>query len=188
MRRTATGYVSPHGMRQSVAIMALVVALLFLTGGCASWQAPVAANDSALRARAVSDTEKDVTLSATVLGTADSEQLFGADINGTGVQPIWIEVRNNSSHTLWLLRSGTDPSYYSPLEVAWPLHSKFAKKSNARIDAYYNALDFKSPVPPGGHTQWHPVCQSLQGDLCAQRRFTGPTEQLSVYPVSANTG
>lgn len=181
MRRTATGYVSPHGMRQSVAIMALVVALLFLTGGCASWQAPVAANDSAMRARAVSDTEKDVTLSATVLGTADSEQLFGADINGTGVQPIWIEVRNHSSHTLWLLRSGTDPSYFSPLEVAWPLHSKFARKSNARIDAYYNALDFKSPVPPGATRSGilfvnpHLGTYVLNVDLLGQR---------SIYPFT----
>ena len=150
MRCAAAGYVYPNGLRQTVAVMTLVVALLLLTGGCVSWQAPAAANDSALRARAVSDTVRDVTLSATVLGAADSEQLFGTNINGTGVQPIWIEVRNNSTHTLWLLRSGTDPSYYSPLEVAWPLHSKFAKKSNARIDAYYNALDFKSPVPPGG--------------------------------------
>lgn len=149
MRRAPAGYASPCRMRQTVAIMALVVALLFSLGGCASWQAPAVVSDTALRARAVSDTERDVTLSAAVLSASDSEQLFGTDINSTGVQPIWIEVRNNSSHTLWLLRSGTDPSYFSPLEVAWPLHSKLAKNSNARIDAYFNALDFKSPVPPG---------------------------------------
>lgn len=181
MRCAVAGSVSQHGPRQTVAVMTLVVALLFLTGGCASWQAPEATNDSALRARAVSDTVGDVTLSATVLGTADSEQLFGSDINSTGVQPIWIEVRNHSSHTLWLLRSGTDPSYYSPLEVAWPLHSKFAKKSNARIDAYYKALDFKSPIPPGAvrsgilFVNPHRGTYVLNVDLLGQR---------SIYPFT----
>ena len=149
MRRPVTVHLARHGIRQTTTMMALVVVLLFSLGGCASWQAPTAASDASLRDRAISDTVKNVTLRATVLSLTDSEQLFGTDINSTGVQPIWIEVHNHSTHTLWLLRSGTDPSYFSPLEVAWPLHSKFAKKSNARIDAYFNTLDFKSPIPPG---------------------------------------
>lgn len=133
--------------RQVSAIIGIIV--LFWLGGCATLQLPVETSDSALRSRAVSGTVKDVTLSASVLSTADSEQLFGTDINSTGVQPVWIEVRNNSTHTLWLMRAGTDPSYFSPLEVAWPLHTKFAKKSNASIDAYFNAHSFQSPIPPG---------------------------------------
>ena len=181
MRRPVTVHLALHGMRQTVAIMTLVVALLFGLGGCASWQAPAQRMIAALRARAVSDTVKDVTLSATVLGTADSEQLFGTDIKGTGVQPIWIEVRNHSTHTLWLLRSGTDPSYYSPLEVAWPLHSKFAKKSNARIDAYYNALDFKSPIPPGAVRSGILFVNPHRGTYVLNVDLLG---QQSIYPFT----
>jgi hypothetical protein len=130
-------------------VTVLVTALLLGAGGCATWQAPAHPDDAALRARAISDTLNNVTLSASVLSAADSEQLFGADINAGGVQPVWIEVRNNSTHTLWLMRSGTDPNYFSPLEVAWPLHSKFAKKSNAEIDNYFDSLAFQNPIPPG---------------------------------------
>jgi hypothetical protein len=137
------------GARWTPAIVALIAVMAVWLGGCATWQAPAEVDDSALRARAVSETVRDVTLSASVLGSADSVQLFATDINANGVQPVWIEVRNESSQTLWLLRAGTDPNYFSPLEVAWPLHSKFAKRSNARIDAYFNARSFHNPIPPG---------------------------------------
>lgn len=131
-------------------VATLIIAVLLLgLGGCATWQPPANADDSALRARAITDTVNDVTLSASVLSVADSERLFGADINAGGIQPVWIEVRNDSAHTLWLLRSGTDPNYFSPLEVAWPLHTKFAKQSNARIDDYFDSLAFQNPIPPG---------------------------------------
>ena len=147
MTHATTEYVSLFRTRQFSAIIGMIV--LFWLSGCATLQVPVEVSDSALRARSVSDTVKHVTLSASVLSTADSEQLFGTDINGIGVQPVWIEVHNDSTHTLWLLRAGTDPSYFSPLEVAWPLHTKFAKKSNASIDAHFNTLSFQSPIPPG---------------------------------------
>lgn len=135
--------------RQTAGLIGLILVVLSCLGGCASWQAPAEVNDSALRTRAVSETLKGVTLSATVLSAADSQQLLGTDINASGVQPIWIEVRNDSSQTLWLLRSGTDPSYFSPLEVAWPLHTRFARKSNTGIDDYFNALSFDNPIKPG---------------------------------------
>ncbi len=127
----------------------MILLVVFCLDGCATWQAPEVVDDSALRARAVFDSDRDVTLSASVLSAADSQALFGTDLVSSGVQPVWIEVSNQSSHTLWLLRSGTDPSYFSPLEVAWPLHKKFAKASNDRIDAYFDALAFENPVPPG---------------------------------------
>ena len=43
--------------------------------------------------------------------------MFGVSVNESGVQPVWIEVENNTDQVLWLLRSGTDPDLFSPLEV-----------------------------------------------------------------------
>ncbi len=149
MKPPADRCVRGSGARWVHVIAALITVMAFWLSGCATWQAPAEADDSALRARAVSATVREVTLSASVLSSADSQQLFGTDINATGVQPVWVEVNNGSSQTLWLLRAGTDPNYFSPLEVAWPLHTRFARQSNARIDAYFNALDFGSLVPPG---------------------------------------
>jgi hypothetical protein len=156
-------------------VTVLITVLLLGAGGCATWQPPANPDDAALRARAVTDTVNGVTLSASVLSAADSEQLFGTDINAGGVQPVWIEVRNDSTHTLWLLRSGTDPNYFSPLEVAWPLHSKLAKQSNARIDDYFDSLAFQNPIPPGTtrtgilFTNHHQGTHVLNVDLLGQQ-------------------
>ncbi|WP_441629573.1 LssY C-terminal domain-containing protein [Cupriavidus sp. 2MCAB6] len=126
-----------------MAILSLAVA------GCATWQAPASADDAPLRERAVSETKQGVRVSAAVLGTEDSKRMFGADINKSNVQPVWFEVHNGTSHPLWLLRSGTDPDYFSPLEVAWSLHGTFSGATNARIDDYFNKLGFKNPILPG---------------------------------------
>ena len=154
-----------------------IVVVLFCLVGCATWQAPVAVDESTLRTRAVSETVMDVTLSASVLSSDDSQRLFATDLNSTGVQPVWIEVKNNSTHTLWLLRAGTDPSYFSSLEIAWPLHTKFNKKGNAEIDTYFESLSFKNPIPSGVtrsgilFTNPHKGTHVLNVDLLGQQTF-----------------
>ena len=117
--------------------------------GCTTWQAPPDSDDSDLRQRAVSAVVKDVRLSAAVLGADDSRRLFGEDINATDVQPVWIEVDNPTPHPLWLLRSGTDPDYFSPLEVAWSFHTPLGGQSNDALDNHFDSLDFFNPIPPG---------------------------------------
>ena len=117
-------------------------------GGCATWQVPEAIDDTEIRARAASETVRDVRLSATVLSAEESRRMFGKDINATGIQPVWVEVENATKDTLWLLRAGTDPDYFSPLEVAWPYHAALAKAQNAAIDEHFDALDFQNPIPP----------------------------------------
>ena len=86
--------------------------------GCATWQAPAEVSDAALRARAMSDTVRDVRVTAAVLSAEDSRRMFGADVNKTQVQPVWVEVQNRTSQPFWLLPSATAPRHSSPLEVA----------------------------------------------------------------------
>lgn len=177
MRLPAAAPITLFGARQAPGIKGAIIIVLLYLGGCATWQAPETVDDSALRTRAVSETVMDVILSASVLSSEDSQQLFATDLNGTGVQPVWIEVQNNSTHTLWLLRAGTDPNYYSPLEVAWPLHARFDKKGNDAIDEYFDSRSFKNPVPPGVthsgilFTNPHRGTHVLNVDLLGQQTF-----------------
>ena len=165
------------GGRQAADLTGMFILIMFSLVGCATWQAPESVDDSALRTRAISETVMDVTLSATVLGSNDSQRLFATDLNSTGVQPVWIEVKNNTSHTLWLLRAGTDPSYFSPLEVAWPLHTKFNKDGNAEIDKFFESISFTNPIPPGRtqsgilFTNRHKNTHVLNVDLLGQQTF-----------------
>jgi hypothetical protein len=127
-----------------------IMSLLTLTlAGCATWQAPAEFDDSALRARAESQQLRGVKLSAAVLSSADSKQVFGVSVNEKEVQPVWIEVENNTDQALWLLRTGTDPDLFSPLEVAWSFHTAFAGENNDRLDEHFDSLGFQNPVLPG---------------------------------------
>ena len=100
-------------------------------------------------ARAVSATHRDVRVSPAVPASEDSLRMFGVDINQTNVQSVWVEVQNGTSQPLWLLRSGTDPDYFSPHEVAWSFHTWLGGATNTQIDDYFSNLGFKNPIPPG---------------------------------------
>ncbi|SAK88018.1 hypothetical protein AWB81_04607 [Caballeronia arationis] len=125
------------------------VLLLLCLAACGTWTAPASVDDAPLRKRAVSATKQDVQVSAAVLSSEDSKRMFGADVNKNNMQPLWIEVQNRTSQPLWLLHSGTDPDYFSPLEVAWSLHTLLGFTTNARIDNHFNKLGFRNPIPPG---------------------------------------
>lgn len=143
--------------------------LAITLAGCATWHAPPEADDGQLRQREVSATSRSVRVSATVLGSEDSKRMYGADVNGTGVQPVWLEVQNGTSQALWLLRSGTDPDYFSPDEVAWSLHTPFGGATNTRMDDYFRDFGFSNPIPPG---------ETRSGIL-----FTNPDQEVKLVNV-----
>ena len=123
--------------------------IAWLLAGCSTWQPPTTDAVTALRARAETTSKQGVTLRAAVLSRADIDRMFNIDIQGTGVQPVWIEVENASERSMILLRTGTDPDYFSPLEVAWSVHSWFDRKTNARLDEWFNRQGFRNPIPAG---------------------------------------
>jgi hypothetical protein len=159
--------------------------MLFVSA-CATWQAPTDTGDGPLRERALSQERSGVRLSAAVLGSEDSLRMFGADVTKSGVQPVWIEVRNDSDQFLWLLRSGTDPDYFSPLEVAWAAHVRMGGSTNARIDELFDRLAFSNPIPAHGtssgilFTNAQPVTKLLIVDLLGTRRLVPFTMLLPV--------
>jgi len=136
-------------VRQALMRAGCSLCVALTLAGCATWQAPSQADDALLRERTVSTTSAGVRVSATVLGSDDSKRMLGADVTPTGVQPLWIEVQNASSQALWLPRSGIDPDYFSPHEVAWPLHALLGGAANASIDSYFGKVGFRNPIPPG---------------------------------------
>lgn len=156
------------------ATSALLVATL---AGCATWQEPLDTSDALLRERAIAASSRGIEIRAAVLGPEDSRRMLGTDVTASGVQPVWIEVRNGTDDTLWMLRSGTDPDYFSPLEVAWYQHSKLRRRGNDAIDAHFDRMAFANPVPPGQtrsgllYTTPQPVTRLLNVDLWGNRKL-----------------
>ena len=154
---------------------ACLASIVTLVGGCATWTPPVDISDAPLRERAVTDAKRSVHVAAAVLGRDDSLRLFGTDLTAAGVQPVWVEVRNETEQALWLLRSGSDPDYFSPLEVAWSAHVSFGGGTNRRIDGHFDRMAFHNPIPPRGtsrgvlFTNPQPVTKLFNIDLLGDK-------------------
>ncbi|MEJ2514656.1 MAG: hypothetical protein P8080_04485 [Gammaproteobacteria bacterium] len=154
--------------------------------GCAAWQPPPAPDLSEIRARALTETVRDVRLSAAVVSREEGRQIFGHDLREAGVQAVWVEVENRSPHVYFLLRAGTDPDYFSPLEVAWSFHSFLGGSGNAAIDDYFASMDFPNPVPPGEtragflFTNPHGRVKLFNVDLIGRKRMIPYTLMLPI--------
>ncbi len=163
--------------RRALSTVAALLGAAIVLAGCATWTVPADPGIAALRARAMTQTNQGVQLSAAVLDAEDSRRIFGTDVVARGIQPVWIEVRNETDQGLWLLRSGTDPDYFSPLEVAWSVHVRFGGATNDRIDEHFDALAFRNPIPPGAtrsgmlYTNPQPVTKLVNVDLLGDQRM-----------------
>ena len=132
-----------HRWHRGLVVVALTLA------GCATWQPPRGVDDATLRASALTQTGRDVRVSAALLDAPTSEAMFGEGVRDAGVQPVWIEVENRTPQPLWLLRTGADPDYFSPLEVAWGMHKRFSGAHNASVDEHVASRAFANPILPG---------------------------------------
>lgn len=98
--------------------------------------------------RAQSKFDEDVRVTVAVLSAEESQQIFGLNLAGKGIQPVWVRVENHDSIPYWMLSSGLDPNYFSPLETAYSFHSKFTPSTNKRIDDNFRIMSFRNPIAP----------------------------------------
>ncbi len=120
-----------------------LAALAFsLLGACAPFApAPLAGADFLQRAKAQ---ERDgLRISVAALSSAESRRYFGEDLDSKGVQPVWLQIENQSDVPVRYLPLWTDPSYFSPSEVSFMFHRWFSSGHNQSIDEYFlkNTLD-----------------------------------------------
>jgi hypothetical protein len=100
------------------------------------------------RERSLSKFDEDVRVTVAVLSAKESRQIFGVNLAGKGIQPVWVRVENHDTTPYWLLSSGLDPGYFSPLETAYAFHSKFTKSTNKKIDDHFRVMSFRNPIVP----------------------------------------
>ena len=137
------------GPQLSRAAMAAVgLALLLLTGACASpFERPAPFDDEPLRARAVTKTDDGIRVSAAVPSGDESRSIFGVDLDQRGIQPLWLEIENGSERSVYFLPTGLDPEYFAPLEVAFLYGGPFHDEGKAALAEHLEALSFDSRSP-----------------------------------------
>ena len=107
-----------------------------------------AADTSRLRARARTVAEEGIRVSATIPSPEESRDIFGVDLEKKGVQPLWLEIENDTDRKLFFLPTGLDPWYFSPLEVSFAYHKRFSDDANAQLDDHIQNLYHRLIVGP----------------------------------------
>lgn len=160
-----------------------VTAVLSIFVGCATrTYQPQPGVAAALQARAQSQSRGSVTVSASVPGATETEELFGLPLYESGVQPVWLEIENRGDHTLRFTPTSVDGEYFSPIEVAYVHRGGYTKDSRRDMEQYFHDQGMGRFIPPGesraGYVFTHlrPGTKALNvdvfGDGGSDRRFT----------------
>ncbi|MGD2001022.1 MAG: hypothetical protein PVJ00_10670, partial [Desulfobacterales bacterium] len=94
----------------------------YVIQGCTTTQ-PSPADPLAYKNRTKSSVNGDVAVKAAVPTIAEAQAIYGVELASKHIQPVWVEVRNDSTAPYWFLPSGLDPNYFSPSEAAFAFHT-----------------------------------------------------------------
>ena len=115
--------------------------------GCATTKPPPV-DPLAYKNRAESSINEDVTVTVAVPTIAEAQAIYGVGLASKHIQPVWLEVKNDSAETYWFLPSGLDPDYFSPSEAAFAFYSD-NEETNRQLDEKFQKLRFQNPIRPG---------------------------------------
>jgi len=96
--------------------------------------------------RTVQEERGELTVLVSVPTNAEARQIFGVDLAKRQIQPIWLEVRNDSETTFWLMRHSIDANYYSAREAAYVAHFFMRPSTNGRMDEHFSALEIDPTI------------------------------------------
>ena len=128
-----------------------ITTTLFLISvlGCTVYHKPRPIHDIPFMERSQSKVDGEVRVTVAVLSAEESRQLFGVNLAGKNIQPVWVRVQNADTEAYWLMSSGMDPDYFSPLEAAYTFHGTIGSSVNAKIDDHFRVMNFRNPIVPG---------------------------------------
>lgn len=127
----------------------LLVLLVALTlGACANFE-PQPLEQARIRDRAETQEAHGLRVSVAVLSREESSRVFGVKLHEHGVQPVWLEIENQSAQPLWFMMHGLDPNYFSANEVAYMNHGFMQRSANREMDRYFSELGIDQSIRPG---------------------------------------
>jgi hypothetical protein len=131
-------------------LLLAVIASATVSGGCVGRAYVYEPLDSAsLRDRAESQVNGTIRVSAAVTGREETEALFGIDLYDQGIQPIWLEIENAGDTSVRYAPVGTDPYYFSPLEVAYKNRSGFSNEGRSDLERRVDTLAMPRYIDAG---------------------------------------
>jgi hypothetical protein len=85
-------------------------------------------NARAFLDRAVVAKDDEFLVTAAVTDHREGEQFFGVPLARRGIQPIWLQIKNNGKDSFRLRLASLDPNYYPPLEAGYVSHFRIGRR------------------------------------------------------------
>ena len=100
-------------------------------------------------------------------------RLAVVDTIGKEIQPVWVKVENHWEETYYLLTTAADPNYFSPLETAYAVSSRFNKAYRDQVERHFRSMNFRNPILPNTAVSgfifttktWLPVTHKIDPDI-----------------------
>jgi hypothetical protein len=123
-------------------LFALVCALFLAACANAPYRYQPADNPAFIE-RATAMSSGGFEVRASIPAASESEDYLGIDVYGRGIQPVWLEVRNDNDTPARIVISSIDPKYFPPAEVAWFFKGKHSKQG--WMDLEKRLIDLSMP-------------------------------------------
>lgn len=127
-------------------IFHIIVLCCLLVSGCATY-VPPKPQQTEFQSRAETQSIGEIRVSAVVLSAEESQQIFGSPLAQKHIQPIWIEVENQTDQEYVLMVLSIDPNYFSPGEAAWKSRSFGEGGTDVKIQ-YFSKQGIPVVFPP----------------------------------------
>jgi hypothetical protein len=119
-----------RGNRTRAKVAMLCAALILNAAtlqGCVSYK-PTPIHEVPFMEHAQTESQADVTVTTAALGREDSKKVFPVNLDRHGVQPVWLEIENESQYKYSFFQQSIDPQYFAASEAAYKSHYSATKR------------------------------------------------------------
>lgn len=138
-----------RGSRSVLRIFLLLSTCCLLISCSATPYKPMPFDPATIDLQSQTKQEENLRVTAAVPGREQAKKIFGFDLYERGIQPVWLSIENLRGNRVRYVPISTDPTYFSPLEVAYMFHKGFTKQSRDALDRHLYQLSIKRQIQAG---------------------------------------
>jgi hypothetical protein len=125
----------------------LLFIFLSVASGCYQWNPPVASGSLPFQNRTQTESRKGVTVTVGVPTPQETIDIYGVDLYRKKIQPVWLQVKNETDEPITLLTTSIDPEYYSPDEVAYKTKAGYGKDPQWEREIFFQKMSLPLNLP-----------------------------------------
>jgi hypothetical protein len=127
---------------------ASLISIVTLACACRSFS-PTPLDQVGFKERAESETRNGITVSVAVLSAEEAQLACDSKLYKKKIQPVWIEITNQTDDPMLFAARSVDGDYFSPFEVAQKTHLTWSKKANREKKRFFYDNTMPFSLPPG---------------------------------------